>query len=79
MKTEQLKFNLIDKIIALSDSDLLHKVEKLLSKIQIDTSEAFKLTASQVEMLKASEEDIKYGRMISDEKLNEEEDKWLNE
>ena len=79
MKTVQLKFNLIDKLIALSDVDVLHKVDKLLSKIQVDTSEKFALTANQVEMLKASEEDIKYGRVISNEKLNEEEDKWLNE
>lgn len=77
MKTGQLKFNLIDKLIALRDPDLLHKVEKLLSKIKVDKSETFKLTSSQKEMLRASEADIKNGRIISDKKLNEEEDKWL--
>ena len=28
--------------------------------------------------MKASEEDIKYGRVITNQQLNEEEDKWLN-
>ena len=78
MNTEQLKFNLIDKLIALNDTDLLHKVEKLLSSAKVESSETFHLTASQVKMMEASEEDIKKGRMISDKKLNEEEDKWLN-
>lgn len=79
MKAGQLKLNLIDKLIALSDVDLLHKVEKLLSKTKVDPSETFKLTARQKEMLKASEKDIKKGRLISDAKLNEEESKWLSE
>ncbi len=77
MNTGQLKFNLIDKLIALNDTSLLYKVEKLLSKIQVDTSETFHLNPKQIEMLKASEEDIKNGRIISDSKVNEEEDKWL--
>jgi len=79
MKTGQLKFNLIDKLIALRDPDLLHKVEKLLSKIKVDNSETFKLTSAQKEMLKASEADIKNGRTISDRQVNDEEDKWLRE
>lgn len=79
MKSGQLKFNLIDKLIALKDPDLLHKVEKLLSKISVDKSETFKLTSGQREMLKASKEDIKNGRTIADKKLNEAEDKWLRE
>ncbi len=78
MKTQQLKFNLIDKLIALKDADLLHKVEKLLSSTKVETSETFHLTASQIKMLKTSEDDIKNGRIISDKKLNDEEDKWLN-
>jgi len=79
MKPLQLKFNLIDKLLALNDPELLRKMDKLLSKIRIDASETFKLTAAQKEMLEASEEDIINERTISDEKLNEEEDKWLNQ
>ena len=79
MNSMQLKFNVIDKLISLTDADLLKEIDKMLAKIQIKNSEKFKLTNRQIEMMKASQEDIKYGRVISDEKLNEEEEKWLNE
>ncbi len=78
MNTIQLKFNLIDKLIALSDADLLHEIDKLLSKIKTKNSEKFILTSKQKEMLKSSEADIKHGRIISDEKINQEEEEWLN-
>ena len=78
MKTEQLKFNLIDKLISLKDAALLHKVEKLLSDTKVEKSETFYLTEPQIKMLEASEEDINYGKVISNKKLNDEEDKWLN-
>ena len=77
MKTQQLKFNLIDKLISIKDAALLHKVEKLLSDTKVEKSETFYLTESQIKMLKESEDDIKKGRIISDKKLNEEEDKWF--
>jgi len=39
----------------------------------------FKTTKDQKNMFLKSEEDIRNGDFISDEELNEEEDKWLNE
>lgn len=78
MTTQQIKFNLIDKLIAINDADVINKIQKLLATTKVETSETFHLTNAQIKMLKASEEDIKKGRVISDKQLNEEEDKWLN-
>ena len=39
----------------------------------------FKITPDQKKMLIESEEDIANGNFITDEKLNEDEDKWLKE
>ena len=39
----------------------------------------FKITPDQKNMLMKSEEDILNDDFITDEELNEEEDKWLNE
>ena len=79
MNSLQLKLNLIDKLISLTDTELLREIEKILSKIKVKNNEGFNLTSTQIEMLKTSEEDIKYGRVVSDKKMNEEEEKWLNE
>ncbi len=37
----------------------------------------YKVSTEQIETLKASEEDINYGRISSDEEVNAEEDEWL--
>jgi hypothetical protein len=42
-------------------------------------STVFKVTDAQMQMLIESEEDIHNGDVISNDKLNAEEDQWLNE
>jgi hypothetical protein len=39
----------------------------------------FKISDGQKQMLSGSEKDIIEGKLISNEDLNEEEDRWLNE
>ncbi|HRO41870.1 MAG TPA: hypothetical protein PL009_03500 [Flavipsychrobacter sp.] len=78
MHIGSLKYNLLDKLIGVKDIDLLKRINDLIKDIPVDNSE-FELTDKQYQMLLKSEEDIIAGRIISDEKLNEEEDRWLNE
>jgi len=77
-QTSNLKYRLLDKLISVQDLNLLEKVNELIGNVDVNRS-VFKITEGQKNMLMKSEEDIVNGELISDEELNEEEDKWLNE
>lgn len=68
---------LISRILTIRDLDVLKAIDELISTS--DADEKVKLTDEQVEMLKLSEEDIRYGRVISQEELFGREREWLNE
>jgi len=78
MEEDNLKYDLLDKLISIEDHHLLEKVNDLIGDVDINKV-AFKTTKDQKNMFLKSEEDIRNGDFISDEELNEEEDKWLNE
>ncbi|MFY8037946.1 MAG: hypothetical protein ACOVMQ_12295 [Cyclobacteriaceae bacterium] len=77
MQTENLKYNLIDKLISVTDIAILQKISDLIGNIETETSPII-LSEKQNEMLRQSEDDILNGRTISDVQLNAEEDEWLN-
>jgi hypothetical protein len=77
MQANNLKYTLLDKLISIQDIKLLEKVNAIIGNVDINTS-VFKITENQKSMLLKSEEDIEKGNFISDDELNEEEDKWLN-
>lgn len=77
MQDVNLKYNLLDKLISIQDSSLLEKVNELIGNVDINKP-VFKTTVNQKRMLAKSEEDIFNGNLLSDEELNEDEDKWLN-
>ncbi len=77
MQTENLKYNLIDKLISVTDIAILQKISDLIGNIETETTPII-LSEKQNEMLRQSEEDILNGRTISDVQLNAEEDEWLN-
>jgi len=77
MQVNNLKYRLLDKLISIQDINLLEKVNELIGNVDVNTS-VFKITPDQKNMLMKSEEDILNEDFISDEELNEEEDKWLN-
>jgi hypothetical protein len=77
LQAAELKYNLVDKLIAVRDINILQKINDLIGDIDADAP-VFKTTIAQREMLAHSEEDIRNGRVISDEDLNAEEDKWLS-
>lgn len=78
MEEDNLKYDLLDKLISIEDHQLLEKINELIGNVDVNKS-VFKTTPDQKNMLLKSEEDILNNDFITDEELNEEEDKWLNE
>jgi len=78
MQVNDLKYNLIDKLISVRDINVLRKINDLIGNVDIN-SPVFKITDTQKQMLIKSEEDINQGNVTSDDELNAEEDQWLNE
>ena len=76
MEANNLRYNLLDKLISIRDSDMLQKISDLIGNIDLEKTE-IKVTGTQKEMLMNSEEDIRNGNTIANDDLNEEEDKWL--
>lgn len=77
MQVNDLKYNLLDKLISVRDIDILQKINDLIGSVDINSS-IFKVTDAQKQMLMKSEEDIRNGNVISNDDLNAEEDQWLN-
>ena len=77
MHGNNLKYDLLDKLISIDDEILLEKINDFIGSVDINKT-VFKTTEDQKRMLSNSEGDIRNGNLISDEELNEEEDKWLN-
>lgn len=75
---DQIRNNLIDRLSTINNVELLNAIAQLL-EASSTKNDVVKLLPAQKELLQLSEEDIKYGRLISDEDLNKEEDEWLNE
>ena len=76
--TEQIRNNLIDKLISIKNKELLSAVDRLL-EVSVKEEGVYKVSDDQRKALKASEIDIANGRLISDEDVNNEEDEWLKE
>jgi len=76
--TDQIRNQLIEKLLLIKDKEVLSAMDKIL-EANVEKEMVYKVTAKQRQTLEASEEDIKYGRIISHEDLNQEEDEWLKE
>ncbi len=74
---ELIKTRLIDRIIATSNLNLLEAIENILTSTQDSADEVYELTSEQIEMMMMSEEDIKYGRLITQEELEKSDKEWL--
>ncbi len=77
MDANNLRYSLLDKLISIRDNNIWQKINDLIGNIDIEKTE-IKITDAQKKMLMNSENDIRNGNTITDEDLNEEEDKWLN-
>lgn len=74
---EVLRSRLVEKIFSTQNVNLLKAVEDIFSSIQNGENEAYLFSDSQKEMLLIAEEDIKYGRTISDEDLRKMDEEWM--
>jgi predicted GNAT family acetyltransferase len=74
---EILKTRLIDRILATSNQGLLEAIDSIFLTSQDTADEVYELTSEQIEMLMMSEEDIKYGRLITQEELDKSDKEWL--
>jgi DNA polymerase III psi subunit len=74
---EIIKTRLIDRILATSNQSLLEAIDRIFSASQESADEVYELTSEQIEMLMMSEEDIKYGRLTTQEELDKTDREWL--
>lgn len=75
---ETIRNALIDKIQAIDNSDFLKSLDEMLASISYDQN-IYKLTSEQKEVITMSLEDIKYGRIISQNEMKSKAIKWLKE
>lgn len=76
MNTLEIKLEIFDKLKNIEDVSLLEKIRNLLKNA--DTPDVYQFEQYEIDMLRESEEDIKYGRVISQEDLDKEDLEWLS-
>lgn len=76
MSTLEIKLEIFDKLKNIEDVSLLEKISSLIKNA--DTSQVYQFEQYELDMLRESEEDIKYGRVISQEDLDKEDLEWLS-
>ena len=73
---DAIKSNLIDRIIATKDENLLNAIINIFESTQ--SEEKTQLSSEQIEMLMMSENDIKYGKLVSENELKKADLEWFN-
>jgi len=74
---DKIRTRLIDKILSIRNKDFLEALDKLISSSKSEL-EIVELTDEQKTMLEMSENDIKTGKLISQEAMNKRNLEWLN-
>jgi len=74
---DKIRTGLIDKILSIKNKDFLEALDKLISSSKFE-SEIVELTNEQKAMLEMSENDIKTGKLISQDAMNKRNLEWLN-
>jgi len=73
---DTLRNNLIDKLLTISNKEYLLALNRLVETSTMD-NEPVKLTDEQILMLQLSDNDIKTGKIISQETLDKNDLEWL--
>ncbi len=71
---EEIRNNVINKILAISNINFLEALDTLI----VNSTDLVELTLEQKMILDLSDEDIKNGRMISQDSLIKRNTEWLN-
>lgn len=74
---DHLRNTLIDKLMTIKNKGYLDSLNRLIDKTAVK-KEPYVLSDAQMEMLMMSEEDIKQGRLVSQQQLDDEDLEWLN-
>lgn len=74
---DHIRNGLIDKILSIKNKDFLQALDNLITSSS-SSSDLVELTEKQKEMLEMSEEDIKKGKLISQDAMNKRNLEWLN-
>jgi hypothetical protein len=74
---DNLRNNIIDKLLTISNKDYLSALYQLVQKSSVD-DDTVKLTEEQIVMLRLSDLDIENNRLISQEQLDKNDLEWLN-
>lgn len=74
---DNIRNGLIDKILSIKNKDFLQALDNLIASSS-SSSELVELTNEQKTMLEMSEEDIKDGKLISQDAMNKRNLEWLN-
>jgi len=73
---DNLRNSIIDKLLTITNKDYLLALYQLVEKSSVE-KDTVKLTQEQVLMLQLSDQDIKKGKLISQEQLDKEDLQWL--
>lgn len=73
--SDNIRNSIINKLLTISDKKYLNALDKQLNA----SIGEVKLSEEQIVMLKMSADDIKKGRLISQEQLDKEDAQWLKE
>lgn len=71
-----LRNSIIDKLLTISDEENLISIHQLVTKSS-SKKDVLELTDEQATMLQLSEQDIAYGRKISQDELDKSDLEWL--
>lgn len=74
---DKIRNRLIDKIMSIKNKEFLVALDNLISSSAAE-NEVVELTAEQKALLEMSEDDIKNGRLISQEAMDKRNLEWLN-
>jgi len=76
--TDILRNNIIDKLLTIRNKDYLSALYQLVNASTVD-KDSVKLTDEQITMLQLSDNDIKNGKLISQNELDKSDRQWLRE
>ncbi len=74
---DKVRNGLIDKILSIKNRDFLEALDKLISSSSSE-SDIVELNKEQKEIFEMSEQDIKNGKLISQEAMDKRNLEWLN-
>lgn len=78
MEADNIRNNIIDKLLTISNKEYLSALNQLVQNSSID-NDIIKLSNEQILMLQLSDNDIKNGRILTQEQIDKIDLKWLEE